>query len=438
MKKTIILGMIICVPSISMAQWSLERCIDYAITHNIQLRQQENNTQLKELSLSTARNASLPDLSFGAQESFSFGRGLTADNTYTNKSTNSTALQLSTSVPLFTGMEIQNRIKQAKAELDAATEELEKARNDIRVEVAKYYMQAVYGHELTETARRQVGIDSLQTERLRQMLKAGKAAAADVARQEAALAQSRLTLTQTETDMRSAILSLRLLLELQDDKAFDIIMPKHDSDKIAGMTIPSAEFIYEQALTQRPEIKGGMIKLKSSEYNISIAKAALYPRLYLSGSLGTNYYKTSGIEMDGFGKQMKNNFNQGIGLSLSIPIFNRFQTRNNIRAARVEHLSQQLSMENTKKALYNEVQQVYLNTVSAKARYTSSLVARDSSEEALRLTKAKDESAKASITEFNEAKNDMLKSESDLSRAKYEYIYQMALIDFYCGKDLKF
>ena len=142
--------------------------------------------------------------------------------------------------------------------------------------------------------------------------------------------------------------------------------------------------------------------------------------------------------MDGFGKQMKNNFNQGIGLSLSIPIFNRFQTRNNIRAARVEHLSQQLSMENTKKALYNEVQQVYLNTVSAKARYTSSLVARDSSEEAFRLTKAKYENGKASITEFNEAKNDMLKSESDLSRAKYEYIYQMALIDFYCGKDLKF
>ena len=86
----------------------------------------------------------------------------------------------------------------------------------------------------------------------------------------------------------------------------------------------------------------------------------------------------------------------------------------------------------------NEVQQVYLNTVSAKARYASSLVARDSSEEAFRLTKAKYENGKASITEFNEAKNDMLKSESDLSRAKYEYIYQMALIDFYCGKDLKF
>ncbi|MGM9714364.1 MAG: TolC family protein [Prevotella sp.] len=438
MKKTIILGMIVCIPSVSMAQWSLERCIEYAITHNIQLRQQENSNHEKELSLSTARNAYLPDLSFGAQESFSFGRGLTADNTYTNKSTNSTSLQLSTSVPLFTGMEIQNRIRQARADLDAATADLEKARNDIRVEVAKYYMQAVYGHELTETARRQVGIDSLQTERLRHMLKAGKAAAADVARQEASLAQSRLSLTQTEIECKNAILSLRLLLELTDDKTFNIVMPASHAGEIAGRDIPSAEYIYEQALTQRPEIQSGMIRLKGAEYNINIAKAGLYPKIYLSGSIGTNYYKTSGIEMDGFGKQMKNNFNQGIGLSVSVPIFNRFQTRNNIRAARVEQLNQQLSMENVKKTLYNEVQQVYLNTIGAREKYASSLVARNSSEEAFRLTKAKYENGKATITEFNEAKNDMLKSESDLARAKYEYIYQMALVDFYCGKNLKF
>jgi outer membrane protein len=134
---------------------------------------------------------------------------------------------------------------------------------------------------------------------------------------------------------------------------------------------------------------------------------------------------------------MKNNFSQYLGFNLNIPIFNRFQTRNSVRSAKLDRENQTLQLDNTKKALYKEIQQVYYNAVAANQKLTSSLQASESSETAFRLTQAKYEQGKSTITEFNEAKNNWLKSESDLTQARYEYLYQLALIRFYSGQTLK-
>ena len=137
-------------------------------------------------------------------------------------------------------------------------------------------------------------------------------------------------------------------------------------------------------------------------------------------------------------KQVKNNFSQYIGLSLSVPIFNRFSTRNSIRSAEVSRETQRLQLENTKKTLYKEIQQVYYNAVAARSKYESSTTAKQSNEDAFKLTKAKYENGKANITEFNEAKNNLMKAESDLVQAKYEYLYQTSLLEFYRGGELNF
>ena len=156
----------------------------------------------------------------------------------------------------------------------------------------------------------------------------------------------------------------------------------------------------------------------------------------LSGGLGTNYYTTSGFPSDAFGTQLKNNFSQYIGVNLNVPIFNRFQTRNNIRSARIEQETQQLQLDNTKKTLYKEIQQVYYNALNAQSKEASSQQAVQSSKDAFTLMQAKYENGKATITEFNEAKNNYLKSESDLVQARYENLYQHALLAFYRGQEL--
>lgn len=419
-------------------QWSLRQCIDYAVEHNIQVKQQEVSRMQRELDVNTAKNSRLPDLSASASESFSFGRGLTAQNTYSNTNTSSTSFNLSSSVPLFTGYRIPRTLEMQKLNLEAATADLEKAKNDIRMQVAQAYVQILYNMELCDVANRQIEIDSMHVHRLTEMMKNGKASGTEVAQQEASLAQSRLTATQADNDYRLSLLSLTQLLELPSPEGFTISREVNQELWNEVHTLPSPDVIYQEALIIKPEIQAEQSRLASSAKNIDIAKSAKLPSLSLQGGLGTNYYKTSGIPGDKFFKQLNNNFSQFLGLSLNVPIFNRFETRNNIKNAQLSQYNQQLQLDNVKKNLYKEIQQAYYNAVTSEAKYQSSEQAKRSQEEAFRLMSAKYEYGKANITEFNEAKNNLMKAESDLVRAKYEYLYQNALIEFYRGKDLSF
>ena len=441
MRKYILFAlMAVAAPTLAQShKWSLEECISYALEHSISIKQRDLNRQQQEIEVSTAKNSRLPDLNASAGENFSFGRGLTAENTYTNTNTNSTSFSLGTSVPLFTGFRIPRTLELNRLNLEAATADLEKARNDIRMQVAQAYVQILYSMELCDVARRQIEIDSLQVFRLKEMLNNGKASGTQVAQQEATMAQSKLTATQADNDYRLNILALTQLLELPSPEGFSIVRISPDAlplkEIAAGMT-PDA--IYQEAVGIKPEILAETLRLQGTEKNIDIAKSALYPSLSLSGGVGSNYYKTSGFPAESFGKQLSNNFSQYIGLNLTVPIFNRFATRNSVRTAQLNRENQQMQLENTKKALYKEIQQAYYNAVNSKAKYASSKEALRSNREAFTLMSAKYEYGKANITEFNEAKNNLMKAESDLVRAKYEYLYNHALLSFYRGKELKF
>ena len=418
-------------------QWSLRECCDYAVAHNISIKQQENQCRQQELQLSTAKNARLPEVSGSVGQNFSFGRGLTYENTYTNTNTSNTSLSLSASVPLFTGFQIPNQIKLNQLNLEAATADLEKAKNDIRMQVAQAYVQILYDMEMAEVAHRQIEIDSAQVARLQAFVDNGKASEAELSQQKATLANSKLTATQADNNCRLDILALTQLLELSTPEGFAIIRPSLENLGIQGSPM-TPDQIYAEALGVKPEILSQQLKLKATGHNIKIAQAGNYPTLSLSGGLGTNYYTTSGMKADGFGKQLENNFSQFIGLNLSVPIFNRFSTRNQIRSARIDQETQQLQLDNTKKTLYKEIQQVYYNALNAQSKEKSSAEALQSSKDAFQLMQAKYENGKATITEFNESKNNYLKSESDLVQARYENLYQHALLEFYRGKELNF
>lgn len=425
-------------PLSAQQSWTLRQCADYAIEHNISIKQKDNQCKQRDIQLSTAMNSRLPDLSASASESFSFGRGLTLDNTYTNRSTNSTSFSLGTTVPLFTGFRIPNQIKLNQLNLEAATQDLEKAKNDIRMQVAKAYVQILYDTEIAEVAHRQITIDSAQVARLEAFLENGKASPAEVSQQQSTLAQARLTATQADNNLQLSILALSQLLELPSPEDFSIVRPSIASTFTTFPAGLSPDAIYQEALAIKPEVHAEQLRLTASERSIKIAKAALYPTLNFSAGLQSNYYKTNGMQADPFATQMKNNFSQYIGFNLSVPIFSRFQTRNSIRSARIDRENQMLQLENVKKTLYKEIQQAYYNAVAADSKYHSSEAAAQSSKDAFTLVQAKYENGKATITEFNESKNNYLKAESNLVQARYENLYQQALLDFYRGRELNF
>lgn len=415
--------------------WTLEECVRHAQDNNITLQQQELQVKQREIQLDNAKGSRLPQVSGSASENFSFGRGLTADNTYSNTNTTSTGFSLGTAVPIFQGSRLRNTIKESELDLKAATADLGKAREDMSVAVAQAYVQILYNMELLDVALNQVGIDSLQVERLSAMLENGKASPSQLAQQKAALGQSRLSATQAKNNLNLSLLDLSQLLELPDPEGFSVVRPAVPID---GLLLGDPEDIYAEAIDNKPSVKAEMFRLDATEYTIKSAKGAYLPSISANGGLGTNFYTMSSAPSATFMEQIKHNFSQYLGVSLSVPIFTGFQTRNQVRSAELSRLNQTLQLENTKKTLYKEIQQAYYNAVAASEKYRSSVDAQASALESFELVKAKYENGKANITEFNESRDSWLKAESDLVRSRYEYLYSAKLLDFYRGRPLKF
>lgn len=416
-------------------EWTLQECTNHAVENNLSVKRSEDAVHRQEIQLNSAHNNWLPSVNASVGQNFSFGRGLTADNTYSNTNTRSTSFDLGANINLFNGFQTKNNIELQKLNLAASTADLEKAKNDIRIQVAQSYVQILYDMEIEDVARRQISIDSAQVARMESMVANGKASEAELSQQRASLANSTLTLTQAVNNKKLALLNLAQILELPNADDFAIVRPDTSSMRTEPIEMPndSASSINYQ----RPEILAEQIRLEATEYNLKMAKGQALPSLNLSAGMGTNYYNSSnGFKVESFGKQIDNNFSQYIGLNLSIPIFNKFQVRNNIRDVRIQQYSQQHNLDLARKNLYKEIQQVTLNAANATAKVTAAREAVRNSETAFRLAQARYENGKSTITEFNESKNNYLKSQSDLAQAIYENMYNTMLLRWYQGEEM--
>ena len=416
--------------------WTLRECIRYALEHNITIQQGQVAVQQNEVELNTAVNSRLPGVSSSVSQNFSFGRGLTANNTYDNTNTTSTGFSLGVDVPVFQGFAIKNNILMGKLNLESATRDLEKAKDDISVSVARAYVQILYNMEILDVATSQIDIDSMQVVRLEEMLKNGKVSMAEVAQQKAALAQSKYQKTQASNNLNLSLLDLAQLLELPSPEGFSIVRPNPSA--MEPRILESAEDIYAEAVKVKPAILAEETRLDLASTRINMAKNGVLPTIALSGGVGTNYYTSSKMPSSSFSSQIKNNFSQYIGLSLSMPIFSRFRNRNNIRTANLNYRTQELQLENTKKTLYKEIQQAYYNALASQDKYFSSAQVVESSRHSFELVSAKYENGKANITEFNESKNNYMKAQSDFVQAQYENLFQTRILDFYKGREIDF
>ena len=411
--------------------WTLAECTSWALEHNLSVVQQDMSRQSSEIDLNSAQWSLAPSVQASASENWSFGRGLGGDNTYASGNSSTTGFSIGAGVNLFDGLATPNRISQARLNLEAATADLEKARDDIRVSVAQAYVQILYNYEILDVARQQISIDSLQVARLEGLVKAGKASAAELSQQKASLAQSQVTLVQAENNLRVSILDLAQLLEFPSFDGFSVARPEV---QVEDFYLGTPDDIYDQACGLRPAVRAEQLRLDASDKTIAIAKASYMPSLSLSAGLGTNYYSNYGGK--GFWDQMNDNFSQYVGLSLSIPIFNRFSTRNQVRSAQLNRSAQQVRLRQVQQQLYKEIQQAWNGAVAARAKYDASLMAASAAQDAFELVQAKYENGKSTITEFNESRTQMLKTRSDAIQATYEYVFQTRLVNFYRGGTL--
>lgn len=416
--------------------WSLRRCIDYAVEHNIQIRQSANTAEQQAVEVNTARWARLPNLNASAGQNWNWGRTQTAvkDETtgdystvYVNTSSHGTNMNLSTSIPLFTGMQLPNQYAQAKLNWKAALADLDKAKEDISIQIASAYLQALFKQESHQVAAGQTDLSRQQLNRISHLFSLGKASQAEVAEAKARVAQDEMNQVQALNDHKLALLELSQLIELESPEGFELERPEAELT-LAPLTPPDE--IVQSAFTQKSDVRAAQYRLESSKHAIRIAQSGYYPQLSLTGSLGTNYYSTINRT---FRQQLDDNFNKYIGFNLSVPLFNRFNTRNRVRTARLQQQYYALQLDLTKKSLYKEIQQAWYKATAAEAQYLSSHQALQAGSESFRLMSKKYENGKANAVEYHEAKQNLLKAQSDELNAKYNYLFCTKILDFYKG-----
>lgn len=438
----LLIGLVSSILSVQAQEpWSLKECIDYAIEHNINIKQRMIDTENKKIDVHTAKMSRLPDLNASVGESFGFGRSVGRDGTTEDNSSSSTSFGIQTSVPIFTGFRIKNQIEANKFNLATSLEELNKAKEDVSLSITGYYLQTLLYKELLLISQQQVALTKEQLEQTRLLVEAGKSPVSELYESEAQLAKDELSLTESLNNVNLALLDLSQALNLPISDNFDILLPNPDNiafDKDKILVNPLD--IYAFSVEHRPAIKAAQYTLESTKKQLKISQAAYYPSISFGAGYSNNYYYNynlpEGQKNTSFGQQLKNNGSESLRLSMSIPIFNRFATRNQVKQSRLNIELQQLALEQAKQSLFKEIQQAFYNAVAAQEKFRSAEKAVAASRLAFQFEETKYKNGRSSALELSNARLRLEKSLSDEAQAKYDYLFRTKILDFYQGKSL--
>ena len=429
LKQTAILAIaMLTTPHVDMRAetWTLENCVSYALTHNLSVKARQLNIESGQLQLTEAKDRFLPSLNASAGESLNFGRGLTANNTYADRNTTNFQWGASLQLPLFQGLSEYRQIKVAKSNLQQLLYEHEAAKDNVTLNIISQYLQVLYAKEVHASALSQLSQTTYEVGRQKALLEAGKVPEADLLDAESQKAQDELQVVTSENDIKVSLVELANLLQLPDVGNFDIA-PIPEDEPI----IPTAESVFNAAMMHNNSILAASQSIKTAEHNISLAKSGYIPRLSFNAGIGSSYYTVGGYVNDPFSAQMKHNFSTYVGVSLSIPIFDAFSTRNSVRQAKLQHLSAQLQLDQQSTDLYNTIQLAYYQACGAREKYLASLSTLEKTRRSFAATQEKYNLGRATPAEFEQAKNNLFRIEISSIQSHYEYLLRHRILIFY-------
>jgi outer membrane protein len=415
--------------------WTLEKCITYAHQNNIQVKQSELNTQYQENNLKGKKNSRLPNLNAQVSQNQNFGRSLTYLNTYQNVNSAQTDFGLGTQMTVFQGMQISNAVKKTELDLKASIEDLAKAKDDLSLNIASTFLEILFAKEMVKVSEDQIGITKQQLQQSQEKVNAGSLAKGALLEIEAQLAREELNLVDAKSQLQLAKLKLAQMLELVYTESFDVEIPTLP-EVGAQASVLAAQDIYLTALKQRPEVKASEYRYQSTEYQLKMAKSLYLPTLTFYANyynLYNNQYKDVNRDPINFSDQLSNNARKGLGLQMNIPIFNRMQSRVQVDNAKIQVLNTQLELEGTKKILRQDIETAQTTANTSFNRFKSSEKAVVSMQEAFRYSEEKFNVGMVNAVDYNTSKTSLLKAQSDLLRAKYEFIFRSKILDFYQG-----
>ena len=455
--------------------WTLRECVDYAVTHNLTLQRSTYGVESSEIAKLQALMAMFPNLNASGNYGYNWGRSIDpATNLFVEQRIKSINLNVSSSLLLWNGFRLFYAYKQSDVDLDAANEDLIKARNDVILNVITIYLNVVFNQELYNNADAQLSSTRQQLERTRRLSDAGSVPRSDVLNLDAQLATNEVNLIQRENAVNLSLLQLKQALQLPASTPMEVQVPEIDIDGNLNLDKTSEE-IFEIAVMAMPETKSARLKQESAVYGLKSARGNLYPRLSLGGSISTIYsdarqtfipegaptytnttdrigylpstnepiYATDidvpgSFEVVPYNTQFRDNLGRNVGLTLQIPIFNGLSARSGVQRAVINRELSNISYKETENQLRQSVETAYNDAVASSKTYAATQKQVQARSEAFRMMKQRFEFGSANFVEYQISENDLFQAQSDLLRAKYDFIFRVKILDFYQGKPLEF
>ena len=425
--------------------WTLEECIRYAYDNNISLKLQQLQVSKDENDLLQSKLGLLPSVTAGS--SFESGKGKVLDmNTFTivsGQTVQNLSGNVSGSLTLFQGFQQKNMIGRNLYSLMASIQDLEKAKNDLSLNIALYYLQIIHAQEQLAVAENQLALTLLQVDNKATLVNAGKLAEGDLFEIQSQAAREELQIVTARNSLDMYRLNLMQLLDLETRTNFQIAVPDF-SDIVISDLLTSVDDLFATAETILPEVKAAEYNLKYSEKQLSYSKGARSPTLTLRGGYYTRYSSMAKWFDPDLGEQvfyplwdqLRDGVNQSVSVNLSIPIFNKWQVQTGVKNAKISLQNYQYQLQLTKNTLYKEIQQAYADAAAALKKYLAATKAVAYMEETFRYTEQRYKVGLMNFVDYSTTKTQLTSAQSDLLQYKFEYIFKTKVLDFYNGRPI--
>lgn len=432
MKYKILFASLLSIPMWGQQKlWSLTDCINYAVNNNITVKKTQLGQQTAAINLDQAKNNRLPAVSGNISANANHGSVINQiTNNRVNQTTITNSMGMSASMPLYEGNKLNLQIERATLALEQNDLYVKEAQNNITLSVLEAYLQALYQYENIAVAKNTALSSEEQLAQAQQKYENGAIAKIDLIEIETQHANNQYNVVLAKNQYENQVLTLKQLLELPPGTEFGIeIIQKED----VSAPIANKEEVYRQALEQLPTTKIYEKQKELAQKDIQIAKSGFLPSLSLSGGINTGY---SDRDTEKYMTQLKNNFGQTIGLSLNIPIFSRYQNKNNVALARLSESQADLDRKQAEKDLYTKIETAWHNATTRQAQEVASKKARDNAKLAYELAEKKHEFGNLTNTELLVSRNTYLNAEQTYLQNKYMVLLYQQLLNFYQGKEI--
>ncbi|WP_432672971.1 TolC family protein [Flavobacterium sp. SM2513] len=413
--------------------WTLQECIDYALENNITIKSATLDKSTAEITYDQSKSERLPNLFGSASQNFSNGNSIDPiTSNYVTDQIHSTNVGINSSMTLFQGNQLNIKIKQNKLLLEQSIFQEEVEQNNITLNILENYLRALYSKESIVIAENNWSASEKEVLRAKSRFDAGSIALSDYTEAQSQAATNKYNVIAAKNDYQQLLLVLKQLLELTplDDFALAEL-----PDNSAILSIPiDKTALYQNAFGFLPEMKVSEMNLSVSEKALDIAKGAYLPTLSLNGSVGSGY---TSVNDAAFSDQFNVNFNQRVGLSLSIPIFNRNQTKAAVQKATITIEKANIQKQTTEKEVYKKVETAYQNALAAQEQVAASQASKVAAEQTYQLAQKKYELGGLSTTDLVLSQNTYTNAQQNYLQAKYLNILYQQLLQFYQGNEIK-